>query len=69
MILSKVKEVMVERGFSIQRLVDESGLSEMTIVRARRGGGQDQLGSCKLVTLEIIAKALGVKVKDLFEEV
>ncbi|MGA2937490.1 MAG: helix-turn-helix transcriptional regulator [Syntrophobacteraceae bacterium] len=69
MLVSRVKQVMEARGFTIKQLVEASGLAEETIMRARRGGGTGQLGSCTLQTLEIMANALGVKVKDLFEEV
>lgn len=68
MIVSKLKQVMEEKGVSIRRLVRESGLCEETVLRGRRGGGQGQLGSCTLLTLEIMANALGVKIKDLFDE-
>ena len=68
MLVSKVKQVMEQRGFTIKQLVKTTGLAEETIMRARRGGGTGQLGSCTLQTLEIMANALGVKVKDLFEE-
>jgi transcriptional regulator with XRE-family HTH domain len=69
MLVSKVKQLMEEKGFTIKQLVKTTGLAEETVMRARRGGGTGQLGSCTLVTLEIMANALGVKVKDLFEEV
>jgi DNA-binding Xre family transcriptional regulator len=59
---------MEERGVSIVKLMDMTGLANETIQRARRGGGPGQLGSCTLLTLESIALALNVKVKDLFEE-
>lgn len=68
MIVSRLKQVMEEKGMSIRRMVHESGLSEETVLRGRRGGGQGQLGSCTLITLEAMAKALDVKVKDLFDE-
>jgi transcriptional regulator with XRE-family HTH domain len=69
MLVSKVKKVMEQKGFTIKQLVKTTGLAEETIMRARRGGSTGQLGSCTLLTLEIMANALGVKVKDLFEEV
>lgn len=69
MIVSNVKKVMKEKGVTLKQLVRETGLAEETIMRSRRGGGIGQLASCQLMTLEIIAKALGVKIKDLFDEV
>ncbi len=68
MLISRVKAVMEQRSITIKHLVQTSGLAEETIMRARRGGGQGQLGSCTLLTLETMANALGVKIKDLFEE-
>lgn len=68
MIISHVKRIMDEKHISIAKLMDMTGLANETIQRARRGGGPGQLGSCTVLTLETIAKALGVKVKDLFEE-
>jgi DNA-binding Xre family transcriptional regulator len=69
LIVSKLKQVMQAKKVSIRRLVRDSGLSEETILRARRGGGPGQLGSCTLLTLETIARALHVEIKDLFEEI
>ncbi|MCF8106625.1 MAG: helix-turn-helix transcriptional regulator [Desulfohalobiaceae bacterium] len=43
-----------------------SGLSQVTILRAREDRG---IRSCSLMTLWKIAQALGCEVKDLFEEV
>ncbi|MHC1725446.1 MAG: helix-turn-helix domain-containing protein [Syntrophobacteraceae bacterium] len=68
MIISHVRRIMEEKGISIAKLMELTRLANETIQRARRGGGSGQLGSCTLITLETIAKALGVKVKDLFEE-
>lgn len=68
MLVSHVKRIMEEKGVSIAKLMDMTGFANETIQRARRGGGPGQLGSCSLLTLETMAKALGVRVKDLFEE-
>lgn len=68
MLISHVKDIMAGKGVSIYELNRATGLSIETIQRARRGGGRGQLGSCSLLTLEAMAKALGVKIKDLFEE-
>ncbi len=69
MLVSCVKRIMEGKGISIYELARRTGLSIETIQRARRGAGRNQLGSCSLLTLETMAKALDVKVKDLFEEV
>jgi DNA-binding Xre family transcriptional regulator len=68
MIISRVKRIMEEQQVSIIQLMKITGLANETIQRARRGGEAGQLGSCTLLTLESIARALGVKIKDLFDE-
>lgn len=69
MIISHVKRIMEEKGVTVSAFSEATGLAIETIMRARRGGGPGQLGSCTIITLETIAKTLGVKVKDLFDEV
>ena len=64
MITSNLKKIMEERQVSIRTMVYDTGLSNMTILRARRNG----INQCRLCTLEVIAGYLGCKVKDLFEE-
>lgn len=64
MLRGKVKEAMEQKGITIRQLVAMTGLSSGTIHRARGG----QFTKCTLETLATIAGALGVKVKDLFEE-
>ncbi len=64
MIRSKLKDRMSDAGMTIQALADKTGLSTNTITRARG----DLIGRCTLDTLRFIATAMGVKVKDLFEE-
>jgi len=64
MVIGKVKEVMDGQGISIRDVAKATGLSTCTIHRARG----DMIGRCTLDTLTSIAGALGVKVKDLFEE-
>jgi DNA-binding Xre family transcriptional regulator len=65
MIKSNVKREMDKKRLSIRKLVDQTGLSSGTVHRARG----EQVGKCSLTTLERIAKALDVRVKDLFDEV
>lgn len=62
MIRSNVKKLMEKRGVTLKRMVEETGLAEMTLIRARRG----QIGACRLDTLIIIAAYLGCEVNDLF---
>lgn len=64
MISSKIKEIMDEKGITFQVLQDRTGLSSVTVNRARG----PQILQCRLETLATIAAALGVRVKDLFEE-
>lgn len=62
---SKVKELMEKKGVSIRKMAQETGLSSGTLHRARG----ELVGKCTLNTVERIAGVLGVKAKDLFEEV
>jgi lambda repressor-like predicted transcriptional regulator len=64
MLISRVKEKMEERGKTVLSLSVETQLATETIMRAR----DHRIRLCKLETLEVIAQALGVAVKDLFEE-
>lgn len=64
MLVGKVKEIMEAKGKTIAALSQDTGLAMETIKRARDA----RVGQCRLSTLEAIAKALGVKVTDLFEE-
>lgn len=65
MITSNVKEIMKKKGIKIRDLA-KTGVSSATMVKARSDEG---IAECRLSTLSRIAKALGVDVKDLFEEV
>lgn len=48
-----------------QDLVTKTGLSRDTVARIRN----DHIRECRLYTLELVAGALGVTTKDLYEEV
>ena len=52
------------KKITINKLIELSGVSNHTIVRARR----TSISECSLDTLEKIADALDCKVKDLFEQ-
>jgi DNA-binding Xre family transcriptional regulator len=65
MITSKVKEIMQKRKFTVRQFVERTGLSSATITNAR----DERITKCRIQVLAAIADALGVKVKDLFEEV
>lgn len=56
---------MVAKKIPIRVVIEATHLSNQTINRARG----PLIRECRLSTLEAIAGALGVKVKDLFEEV
>jgi DNA-binding Xre family transcriptional regulator len=64
MIRSNVKTLMEKKGISLKRMVEDTGLAEMTLIRARR----EQIGQCRLDTLIIMAKYLDCTVNDLYEE-
>ena len=64
MLTSNVKRIMKEKGVTIRAMNEATGLSFETITRARK----EHINLCRLNTLEAIAKYLGCKVKDLFEE-
>jgi DNA-binding Xre family transcriptional regulator len=65
MITSNLKYVMRRKNITINKLIEMSGVSNHTIVRARR---TSSINECTLGTLEKIADALDCKVKDLFEQ-
>ena len=62
MITSNVKEIMEDKGMTYVELERLTGLSNHTITRAR----SDSIRECRLYTLELIAKALDVRIYDLF---
>jgi len=65
MIRLKVKEVLQEKGMSRGKL---SRLSDVALMTISRMCNQPTTYSPTLDTLEKVAKALGVKVSDLYEE-
>lgn len=64
MIKSQIKEIMEEKEVTYVMLEKMTGFSSQTITRARG----EMIRECRLSTLEAIAKALDVKICDLFEE-
>lgn len=64
MITSNVKKIMEDKEVTIRKMVEVTGLSDTTILRARCG----QINLCRLNTLEVIAGFLECSVKDLFDE-
>ena len=64
MITSNVKKIMEEKKISIRKMVQNTGISNMTVLRARRNG----INQCRLCTLEVMAEYFGSKTKDLYEE-
>ena len=62
---SQVAKIMKEKSFSIRGLENETGLSTRTIQNARK---DETFELCNLQTLKKIANALGVSVKDLFDD-
>ena len=64
MISSQIKEIMEDKGVTYVELERMTGLSNLTITRAR----SELIRECKLSTLEAIASALGVRIYDLFDD-
>ena len=64
MIVSNIKQIMENKKATVRHMMEVTGLANETILRARG----EQITQCHLETLERIAKCLGCKVKDLFEE-
>ena len=64
MIESNVKNIMENMDITYAELESVTGLSSQTITRAR----SRRIREMNLETLETIAHALGVTVKDLFDE-
>ncbi len=64
MITSNVKKIMEDKEVTIRKMVEVTGLSDTTILRARG----EQINLCRISTLEVIAKFLQCNVKDLFNE-
>lgn len=62
---SLVKQKMEEKGITLRKMEEASGLSHVTILGAR---SDERILKCRLETLQAIAQALGCRVKDLFEE-
>lgn len=65
MISSNIKMIMKKKKKTLRGLAREASISDKTLDRARG----PLIRESRMSTLEAIAKALGVKVKDLFEEV
>ena len=64
MITSNIKEIMEDKGVTYVELERRTGLTNLTITRARG----ELIRECKLSTLEAIARALQVRVYDLFDD-
>ena len=64
MLSSNVSKIMTDKGVTYEAIQKTTGLSPQTVARARG----PRIGTCTLNTLATIAAALGVRVKDLFEE-
>ena len=62
MIVSNISKIMDKKKISYRRLTELSGVAGQTIYRAF-------IYECRLSTLDALAKALGVELKALFDEV
>lgn len=63
--ISHLEKIMNAKGTTIRQLGEDSGLNNVTIMRARKN---DMIERCTLGKLRQIAKALGVSVHELFDE-
>lgn len=61
--ISKVASIMKEKGITYDELQFLTNLSPATIASARK----NRIGSCSLNTLEKIAFAMDINVKELFD--
>lgn len=64
MIKSRLKKIMQTKGITMAQLASDANVSIETIRRAR----DDEIRLCRLETLDAIARALKVKIRDLFTE-
>lgn len=62
---SKLEQVMKDKGVTIRLLEQLSGVTSVTIVRARK---DELIAKCSLETLQKLAVALGCSVHDLFDD-
>lgn len=66
MLRSRIDDLLWEKRMRPVELIRRSKLASETVLRARK---DETISACTLKTLEAIAEALGVKIKDLFDEV
>lgn len=66
MFSSKIKELMMSKKITMRDLAEQSGVSVVTLNKARQDEG---IAECRLSTLAKIGSALGVKTKRLYDEV
>ncbi len=65
MITSRIKNIMESKGMTYAGLERLTGLSSQTVTRAR----SPRIREMTLGTLSVIADALDVNIKDLFDEI
>lgn len=63
--VSKLSRIMKDKHMTYEELQFRSNVAPDTVARAR----DERIATCKLFTLEKLAKALDVHVNDLFEYV
>lgn len=61
--ISNLGPIMKEKGLTYEELQFQSQVAPDTVARAR----DNRIATCKLLTLEKLAKALNVKVDDLYK--
>ncbi len=65
MIVSRIDQIMKEKNVTSRDIAQRTHLSIDTVARARN----ENIRKCRLYTLELIAEFLGVKTKDLYDEI
>lgn len=64
-IVSNLSKIMEKKGMTYEELQYRSGVAPDTVARAR----DERIATCKLLTLEKLADALGVKICNLFKHI
>jgi len=63
--ISHLEKIMNDKKTTIRQLGEDSGVNNVTIMRARK---DDMIERCTLGKLRQISEALGVSIHDLFDE-
>lgn len=64
---SRIDELMSYRGMTVEELAARAGLSRRTVLKAKTHGDEG-IEACTLRTLICIARGIGVRTKDLYDD-